>query len=112
MLALGRAASRRLLVRAAPAAARPAPAALSTGLEGYYKTSTGLVGLKANPNARADLIAQQKALLDKIKVQCSPALVGGCVCVWMDLLWGEVVPKASPPTHQRPEERCDCSHVG
>jgi hypothetical protein len=83
MFALGRTAGRRLLVRAAPAA-RPAPAAAvaaamlqrglassssAAALEGYHKTSTGLVGLKANPNAREDLIAQQKALLDKIKVR-------------------------------------------
>lgn len=81
MFALGRAAfaGRRLLVRAAPAAqpaaagAWAAPAAqrglASVAVEGYYKTSTGLVGLKVNPNAREDLIAQQRALLEKIKVR-------------------------------------------
>lgn len=41
---------------------------LLLAIAGYHKTSTGLVGLKANPNAREDLIAQQKALLEKIKV--------------------------------------------
>jgi hypothetical protein len=37
-------------------------------LEGYYKTSTGLVGLEVNPNAREDLIKQSEAMLEKIKV--------------------------------------------
>jgi hypothetical protein len=36
-----------------------------------YKTSTGLVGLAVNPRAREDLIAQQKQLLEKIKVRSS-----------------------------------------
>jgi len=43
----------------------------STGLESYYKTSTGLVGLAVNPNSREDLIAQSKKLLEKVKVSQS-----------------------------------------
>ena len=85
---LGRAAGRRLLVRAAPSGgwqqqqqrglAAAAAAAPGIQLEGYHKSSTGLVGLKANPNARVDLIAQQKALLEKIKVRVLLSLVVWC----------------------------------
>ena len=78
MFALGRGAAfagRRLLVRVAPSAPAaavwgPRRSLASVAVEGYYKTSTGLVGLQVNPNARDDLIAQQKALLEKIKVRC------------------------------------------
>lgn len=53
--------TRRLLFRASVLTPR--------SLEGYYKTSTGLVGLDVNPNARDDFIKQQKAMLEKIKVR-------------------------------------------
>lgn len=64
--------TRRLLFRASSLTSR-------ASLEGYYKTSTGLVGLDVNPNAREDFIKQQKALLEKIKVRYPCAGVQPCV---------------------------------
>lgn len=61
--------TRRLLFRASSLTSR-------ASLEGYYKTSTGLVGLDVNPNAREDFIKQQKALLEKIKVRYQHSCAG------------------------------------
>ena len=41
---------------------------LTRSLRVVKKTSTGLVGIPVNPNARLDLIAEQKKLLEAAKV--------------------------------------------
>lgn len=126
MFALGRGAvyaGRRLLVRATPMAGPaaavwgPQRSLASVAVEGYYKTSTGLVGLQVNPNAREDLIAQQKALLEKIKVRCFRGVLGVRLGAWMGSPGragdrgigvghtGLYAPPAAPPTH--PGRRLD-----